>query len=119
MHCSPIGSGHMGATPQPKQTIASHDNQHRRSRKSGVSNVSKANQRSGESIDTVGVTGSIPVSPTNGGLGFRGLQSPQGPVWAALGPHERWLALVGHESGVAPMWPQSLGEGGLTGCSGH
>jgi hypothetical protein len=65
-----IGSGHMGATPQPKQTIASHDNQHRRSRKSGISNASESNQRSGESIDTVGVTGSIPVSPTLGGPVF-------------------------------------------------
>ena len=34
------------------------------SRKSGISNSIGSNQRSGESIDTVGVTGSIPVSPT-------------------------------------------------------
>jgi hypothetical protein len=75
VHCWRTGSGHMGATPQPKGTVASSDNQRRKFRKSGVSNVSESNQRSGESIDTVGVTGSIPVSPTNGGPGFRGLQS--------------------------------------------
>jgi hypothetical protein len=64
VHCWRTGSGHMGATPQPKRTVASSDNQRRKFRKSGVSNVSESNQRSGESIDTVGVTGSIPVSPT-------------------------------------------------------
>jgi hypothetical protein len=63
---SQIGSGHMGATPQPKRTVFSHGNQHRRSRKPGITNVSECNQLSGESIDTVGVTGSIPVSPTPG-----------------------------------------------------
>jgi hypothetical protein len=66
VHCSRTGSGHMGATPQSKRTIAGGDNQRRRFRKSGISNVSESNQRSGESIDTVGVTGSIPVSPTPG-----------------------------------------------------
>jgi hypothetical protein len=64
VRCSRTGSGHMGATPQPKRTVASEDNQHRKCRKSGLSNVTEGNQRSGESIDTVGVTGSIPVSPT-------------------------------------------------------
>jgi len=59
-----IGSGHMGATPQPKATVASADNQRRRFRKSGITNLAEHNQRSEESIDTVGVTGSIPVSPT-------------------------------------------------------
>jgi hypothetical protein len=64
VHCSRTGSGHMGATPQPKRTIASEGNQHWSFRKSGISNVSGSNQRPAESIDTVGVTGSIPVSPT-------------------------------------------------------
>jgi hypothetical protein len=57
-------SGHMGATPQPNRTVANGDNQLRTFSKSGVSNVNEGNQRWGESIDTVGVTGSIPVSPT-------------------------------------------------------
>jgi hypothetical protein len=70
VHCSRTGSGHMGATPQPKGTVASVGNQHGRSRGSGISNGSESNQRSGESIDTVGVTGSIPVSPTLGGPVF-------------------------------------------------
>jgi len=54
----------MGATPQPNRTVVIDDNQHSRSRNSGISNRSEINQPSGESIDTVGVTGSIPVSPT-------------------------------------------------------
>src|SRR6266702_3482411 len=89
-----IGSGHMGATPQPNRTVASDDNQRRRFRNSGVSNLSGINQRSGESIDTVGVTGSIPVSPTNGGPVFRGLQSFPELSRAVLGPHERWLCWI-------------------------
>jgi hypothetical protein len=87
---SHIDPGRMGATPQPETTIASHDNQQRRFRKSGRSNASKRNQRSGESIDTVGVTGSIPVSPTLGGPVIRGLQSFPDLSRAVLGPHERW-----------------------------
>jgi hypothetical protein len=47
-----------------QETVASGGNQRGRCRKPGVSNVSRTNQRFGESIDTVGVTGSIPVSPT-------------------------------------------------------
>ena len=62
--CARLASGHMGATPQPKPTVVSRGNQRRRSRNSGKSNLSESNQRSRESIDTVGVTGSIPVSPT-------------------------------------------------------
>jgi hypothetical protein len=91
VHCWRTGSGHMGATPQPKGTVASSDNQRRKFRKSGVSNVSESNQRSGESIDTVGVTGSIPVSPTIGGPGLRGLQSCPDLPRAVLGPRERWV----------------------------
>jgi hypothetical protein len=101
VHCSRTGSGHMGATPQPKRTVASDDNQHRKCRKSGTSNVTEGNQRSGESIDTVGVTGSIPVSPTNGGPVFRGLPSFPDLSRAALGPHERWLRWI--ETGRS--WP--------------
>jgi len=102
VHCSRTGSGHMGATPQPKPTIASGDNQHRRFRKSGVSNLSESNQRSGESIDTVGVTGSIPVSPTNGGPVCRGLQAFPGQSRAALEPHERWLRWMV----TVRLWPR-------------
>jgi hypothetical protein len=100
-----IGSGHMGATPQPNRTVASDDNQRRRFRNSGVSNLSGINQRSGESIDTVGVTGSIPVSPTPEPPRFWGVQSFPGMSRAALGPHECWLALASDGSGVARMWP--------------
>jgi hypothetical protein len=87
VHCSRTGSGHMGATPQPKGTVASVGNQHGRSSKSGNSNVSECNQRPGESIDTVGVTGSIPVSPTT----YRP-RNP-GPV-AISGVVERTVTLV-------------------------
>ncbi len=69
------GSGHMGATPQPNQSIANHGNQRRKVRKSGISNVSERNQRSGESIDTVGVTGSIPVSPTTRNRRITGVEA--------------------------------------------
>jgi hypothetical protein len=102
VHCSRTGSGHMGATPQPKRTIASEGNQHWRFRKSGISNVSGSNQRPAESIDTVGVTGSIPVSPTLGGPGFRGLQSFPEISRAALGPHERWVRWLA----MVPVWPR-------------
>ena len=41
-------------------------------------------------LDTVGVTGSIPVSPTNGGPEARGLQSFPDLSRAVLGPRKRW-----------------------------
>jgi hypothetical protein len=66
------------------------------------SNASQRNQRSRESIDTVGVRSSILRSPTPGGPGFQGLQSFQTEARAALGPHERWLALDAYGSRVAP-----------------
>jgi hypothetical protein len=84
-------SGHMGATPQPNQTVTSDSSQRRRFRKSGLSNVIGSNQHSGESIDTVGVTGSIPVSPTNGGPRNTGPPIISGSSRAALAPRERWL----------------------------
>ena len=79
MHCSQIGAGRMGATPQPKATIASYGNKHCKARKSTGPTVSGVNQRPLEDIDTVGVTGSIPVSPTmeapdpGASIHFRGL----------------------------------------------
>jgi hypothetical protein len=66
------------------------------------SNVSGTNQLVLESIDTVGVTGSIPVSPTNGGPVFRGLQAFPGQSWAALGPLERWLCWLR----TVRLWPR-------------
>jgi hypothetical protein len=118
VHCSQIGLGHMGATAQPKRTIASYDNQRRRCRKSGISNVSESNQRSGESIDTVGVTGSIPVSPTIGGPRFWGLQSFPDLSRAALGPRERWLRWLR----TVPVWPRpgpTTGPTSMTDPSAH
>jgi hypothetical protein len=55
-----------------------------------------------EQLDTVGVTGSIPVSPTNGGPGFRGLQAFPRRSRAAPGSLERrlcWLRTV-------RLWPR-------------
>jgi hypothetical protein len=104
VYCWRIALGHMGATPQPKRTAASHDNQRRKCRNSGISNLSEVNQPSGESIDTVGVTGSIPVSPTLGGPVFRGLQSFPDLSGAVLGIHERWLRWI---ATVRP-WPRCV-----------
>jgi hypothetical protein len=104
VHCSRTGSGHMGATPQPKRTMASGDDQRRRFRKSGVSDVSESNQRSGESIDTVGVTGSIPVSPTDGGP-VPGPPVISGSFSGRAGATRALAALDSYGSLVAPMWP--------------
>ena len=64
MDSSLVGAGRMGATPHPKATIASYGNKHCKARKPTGPTASGANQRPLEDIDTVGVTGSIPVSPT-------------------------------------------------------
>jgi hypothetical protein len=68
--------------------------------------ISSAGERC---LHTAEVTGSIPVSPTIGGPGFRGLQSFLGMGRAALGPRERWLPLASDGSGVAWMRPR-VGE---------
>jgi hypothetical protein len=63
-------------------------------------------------LDTVGVTGSIPVSPTIGGPVRRGLQSFPDRSRAVLGPRKPLVALVTVSSGVAPMWPGVHGHAG-------
>src|SRR5664279_3236362 len=119
----------MGATPQPKQTTASHDNQRRSSRKPTDSTSVKATNRL-DSIDTVGVGSSILPSPTlnppdSGGfrVGDGRIELPTPTVSMlssrlvaftdveSVGFRElrrwlSWLAVVCFGCGVAPMRPQ-------------
>ncbi len=82
--------GNAGETAPPKEA---HESQrHQRSnglRHKGTTRYQRSKRRV-DRLHTAGVTGSIPVSPTNGGPGFRGLPSFPELSWVTWGPRRRW-----------------------------
>jgi hypothetical protein len=120
-----MGSGHQPDSPRCRVNIGAAWGPHRnRKRPSPATttnhggpetnglNLSQGNQPRAESIDTVGVTGSIPVSPTQEPPRFWGVQLFPGVSRAALGPHERWLRPLA----LVPVWPR-CGPSGTRGAA--